>query len=86
LPAKPKPDVFLQAARVLEQVPENCVVIEDSLAGVKAALKARMKCIAVTTTHPKSDLMLANFVVQDFSYPLMDVLNTLGFDLTVSSE
>lgn len=77
LPAKPEPIVFLQAAKVLDQSPENCVVIEDSLSGVKAAKKARMKCIAVTTNHPKSELALADHIVEDFTQPLADVLKDM---------
>jgi HAD superfamily hydrolase (TIGR01509 family) len=35
LPAKPEPDVFLKAAKDLGCLPADCLVIEDSLAGVK---------------------------------------------------
>jgi len=47
---KPAPDIFLQAARALGGVPEHCVVIEDSPAGIEAALAARMRVIAMP--HP----------------------------------
>ncbi len=43
---KPEPDLFLLAARKMGAEPENCVVIEDSLAGMKAGLKANMNVIA----------------------------------------
>jgi len=48
---KPKPDpgIFLKTADLLDILPENCLVIEDSVYGVKAAKKANMKCIAVTS-------------------------------------
>lgn len=36
LPGKPAPDTFLAAARALGEAPENCVVLEDALAGVLA--------------------------------------------------
>lgn len=77
LPAKPQPDVFLKAADLLGQPPERCLVIEDSLPGVKAAKNAGMTCIAVTTTLPRSELTLADRVVDDFSSPIMDVLAEL---------
>ncbi len=39
---KPLPDLYLHAASRMNVVPANCVVIEDSVAGVKAALAAGM--------------------------------------------
>jgi beta-phosphoglucomutase len=42
--AKPAPDIFLLAARKLGVAPENCVVVEDSVAGVQAAVRAGMRC------------------------------------------
>jgi mannitol-1-/sugar-/sorbitol-6-/2-deoxyglucose-6-phosphatase len=44
---KPDPAVFLSAARALGTDPERCLVLEDSLAGVRAAKVAGMLCIAV---------------------------------------
>ena len=60
---KPSPQVFLLAAKRLGVEPKNCVVIEDSVAGVTAAKRAGMKCLAVTNTHPKTRLMEADLVV-----------------------
>jgi len=59
---KPSPQAFLLAARRLEVEPKNCVVIEDAVAGVTAAKRAGMKCLAVTNTHPKISLMAADLV------------------------
>jgi len=44
---KPDPEVFLVAAKKLGVAPEDCVVVEDSVFGVRAAKAANMKCIAV---------------------------------------
>lgn len=44
--SKPEPDVFLLAARKLGIKPENCLVIEDSANGIKAAHAAEMSCVA----------------------------------------
>jgi HAD superfamily hydrolase (TIGR01509 family) len=78
LPAKPEPDVFLEAAGQLGREPGDCLVIEDSIAGVQAAKKAGMACIAVTTTWPRADLSLADAVVDDFTQPLPPLLQDLG--------
>jgi beta-phosphoglucomutase len=62
MPGKPDPAVFLTAARALDLPPERCLVIEDSVAGVTAARRAGMRCIAVTTTNPPSRLTQADWI------------------------
>lgn len=42
---KPAPDTFLEAAKLLELQPDECIVIEDSYNGMKAAKAAGMTCI-----------------------------------------
>jgi len=46
---KPDPEVFLVSATKLGVKPEDCVVVEDSVFGVRAAKAAEMKCIAVSS-------------------------------------
>jgi len=46
---KPDPEIYTLVARELDVPAEQCLVIEDSLNGVKAALAAGMPCLAVTT-------------------------------------
>ncbi len=60
---KPSPQGFLLAARRLGVKPENCIVIEDAIAGVSAAQKAGMRCLAVTNTHPRASLKEADLIV-----------------------
>ena len=60
---KPNPQVFLLAARKLGVEPENCIVIEDAVAGVAAAKKAGMHCLAITNTHPSQSLHQADLIV-----------------------
>lgn len=45
--AKPDPEVFLTAARMLGALPAECVVFEDAIAGVRAAINAGMLCVGV---------------------------------------
>jgi HAD superfamily hydrolase (TIGR01509 family) len=47
--SKPDPEIFLKTAFKLKTSPEDCVVFEDSIFGVKAAKSANMGCIAVAT-------------------------------------
>jgi HAD superfamily hydrolase (TIGR01509 family) len=44
---KPEPDVYLEAARRLGVDPRRCLVVEDSLNGVKAAKAAGMTCVLI---------------------------------------
>lgn len=47
---KPHPEVFLAAAEKLRIAPDDCLVVEDAAAGVEAARRAGMACIALTGT------------------------------------
>lgn len=50
---KPAPDIFLKAAEKLGCAPAKCLVLEDSVAGVAAAKRAKMRCIAVKNRYSK---------------------------------
>ena len=60
---KPSPQIFMLAATRLNINPVNCVVIEDAVAGVAAAKRADMKCLAVASNHPQEKLIEADCVV-----------------------
>jgi len=63
---KPAPDIFLEAARRLGVPPEGCVVLEDSLTGVRAAHAAGMRVIAVPERAAAVEMTaLADAVVGD---------------------
>ena len=53
---KPNPEVFLKGAEVLGLPPKNCVVFEDSLHGIEAAIAGGMHGVAITTSQP-ADLL-----------------------------
>lgn len=63
---KPHPDIFLRAAELLETAPEDCVVIEDSDAGVTAASAAGMQSIAITNSFARERLGHATVVVDTY--------------------
>jgi beta-phosphoglucomutase len=60
---KPDPQVFHLAAERLGIDPSTCVVIEDAPAGVEAAKRAGMRCVALTSTHPADSLSGADSVI-----------------------
>ncbi len=70
---KPNPEPYMTALRKLnngrevEIRPEECLVVEDSPMGVKAAKAAGMICAAVTHTHSREELLAAgaDLVVDD---------------------
>jgi HAD superfamily hydrolase (TIGR01509 family) len=66
-PSKPDPFIFLKTADEIKKIPLNCLVFEDSVAGVQAAKAAGMKCVAVTTTNPARKLDDADVVLDNFS-------------------
>jgi HAD superfamily hydrolase (TIGR01509 family) len=62
---KPAPDIFLKCAELLNVPPANCLVLEDSDNGIRAAHAAGMQCIMVPDLKPPADdvRLLANAVV-----------------------
>ncbi|MCC6844159.1 MAG: beta-phosphoglucomutase [Saprospiraceae bacterium] len=45
--SKPDPEVFLTAAKGIEMLPENCIVFEDSIKGLEAAVAAGMHTVGI---------------------------------------
>lgn len=61
---KPDPEPYIITANKLGVIPEDCVVIEDSEIGVKAAKNANMYCVAIPNKHTKSqDFSLADKII-----------------------
>jgi beta-phosphoglucomutase-like phosphatase (HAD superfamily) len=48
LNGKPSPELYLEAARRLGCEPQDCVAVEDSPLGLRAAVDAGMRCLAIT--------------------------------------
>jgi HAD superfamily hydrolase (TIGR01509 family) len=75
---KPHPDIFLKTARLLNVLPEKCIVIEDSYNGVTAAVKAKMKCIGFKNPHSgNQDLSKADKVITSFAEVLISELESM---------
>ena len=61
--SKPHPEVFLKASDYLGILPQQCLVIEDAMAGVEAALAANMDCAVMGDAlgHPQATYRLNHF-------------------------
>lgn len=63
--AKPDPEVFLQAAKLLDVAPQNAIVFEDSVAGIQAANIANMTSIGI---GEENILHEAKYIFKDFMF------------------
>lgn len=63
---KPQPDLFLYAAKQLNTAPEDCIVIEDSAHGIKAAKAAKMPCIGINSHGDREQLQQADILVDSY--------------------
>ena len=65
--SKPHPEIFEKAAEMAKTPPENCLVIEDSANGVKAAKAANMTCIGYRNPNSgNQDLSYADWIIDSF--------------------
>jgi len=64
---KPDPSGYRLAAERLGIAPVECVAIEDSPAGLRAAVDAGMTTLGVTNTHPASELAQADAVISSLA-------------------
>jgi HAD superfamily hydrolase (TIGR01509 family) len=64
---KPHPGIYLKAAELLETNPANCIVFEDSLAGIEAASSAGTRVVGLATTL--ANLPLVELEIPDFLDP-----------------
>jgi beta-phosphoglucomutase len=63
---KPNPEIYLKTAATLGFEPESCIVLEDSLSGIRAGKAAGCKVIGITTTHSKEELKETDYIIDDF--------------------
>ncbi|CAM1368694.1 beta-phosphoglucomutase [Tenacibaculum xiamenense] len=72
--AKPDPEVFTNAAEKIKIMPNQCVVFEDSVAGIQAAKKANMLAIGIGESNI---LYEADYVFKSFEEISSDFINKL---------
>lgn len=76
--SKPHPAIFQHAAFLSQTPVENCIVIEDSTNGIKAAKAAGIYCIGYDSFHSKlQDYSLADKVISEFSELSFDVIKNI---------
>jgi len=64
---KPAPDPYLKGAALLGVKPAKCVVVEDAVAGIRAAHAAGMRVISLPSTYDASSLAEADVIVPALS-------------------
>ena len=80
---KPHPEPFLKACSLLNASREEaigsheCLVIEDSIPGIRAAHNAGMRCLAVTNSYPRERLDNADLVVEGLAEVSIEDLEDL---------
>lgn len=76
---KPNPEIYLKAAKALNFNPADCIVIEDSFAGIEAGVRAGSKVIGITTTHTDDELSQkgAHLTTADFTTLTLENLTDL---------
>ena len=72
--AKPNPEVFLIGAKLLNIKPEDCIVFEDSVAGIQAANAAHMISIGI---GEKEVLHEADYIFKDFTEMSIEFLEAI---------
>jgi beta-phosphoglucomutase family hydrolase len=64
---KPDPQIFQMAAARLHMPAERCVVVEDTVSGIRAAKAAGMACVAISSTHERNELAEADLLIDHFT-------------------
>ena len=72
---KPFPDIYLKAASLIGEEPQNCLVVEDAVNGVNAAKSAGAKCLGLTTSFSQEELTKADWFAGNLAQAGDEVFN-----------
>jgi HAD superfamily hydrolase (TIGR01509 family) len=72
---KPSPEIYLKAAKSIGLKPEQCLVVEDAVSGIKSGKSAGCRCLAVTTSFNSSDLKEADWICESLLEVPDEVIN-----------
>jgi beta-phosphoglucomutase-like phosphatase (HAD superfamily) len=78
--AKPHPEIYLRMKNKLKVESDECIVIEDSVAGIKAALSANMNVFAVTNSITKESVLKSKLLDKKFIIENPSELKTRVYD------
>ncbi|MCJ7473437.1 MAG: HAD family phosphatase [Actinobacteria bacterium] len=71
---KPDPEIYLKAADNFNVKPDECIVFEDSVVGIRAAKSANMACIAITNTYPPKLLKAADLIIESYDEKSLKII------------
>jgi beta-phosphoglucomutase len=77
--SKPDPEIYLLTAQKLGVDPEECLVIEDAIAGIRSAVEAGAAVAGLVSGYAPEKMIKgvgANYIVSDFS-EVMEIISTL---------
>ena len=72
---KPFPDIYLKAAKSLGIKPQDCLVVEDAISGIRSGKSAGCRCLAVTSSFDSSSLHEADWICESLLNVPEEVLN-----------
>lgn len=77
--SKPNPAIFIKAAELSETPVENCIVIEDSTNGIKAAKAANIYCVAYKSDGVDTqDQSMADVIIHDFNELNYEIIKNIN--------
>jgi beta-phosphoglucomutase len=72
---KPSPDIYLKAAEKIGLKPQECLVVEDAVSGIKAGKDAGCRCLAVTSSFGAAAFKDADWVCNSLLEVPDEVIN-----------
>ena len=76
--SKPEPDIYLKACEAVGFAPEDCMAVEDSPNGIRAAYRAGMQTVMVPDLVPPTEELLSMCIrKEDSLLTLMEYLKTV---------
>ena len=72
---KPSPEIYLRAAQLLGVKPQECLVVEDAVSGIKAGKAAGAKCLALTTSFTPHSLNEADWICENLAHVPIEAIS-----------
>lgn len=83
---KPDPEIYLKTASLLGVKPYECLVVEDAVNGIEAAIAAGMKCLAVTNSFGREELGSADLICDSLEDIQPEVLDSIMVTFSNNSK